>query len=187
MSPFSDTGVAQRSLYSDTRLPSIYAYNKHKGNALQAIFASIFELELDQVPNFIEAKRPVSLAASTDAGDDGAEKKQQQKYTYLDAIQDFLAPKKLVFLKVSIPQGTASGDNSGGGKRLDFPVPAGTICVAAGPSPRGAHKHAVVGKVGKDGQTIECLFDPHPDRTGLELGVVYWAGFFTAIDPVALL
>jgi hypothetical protein len=52
------------------------------GNALQACVASILELELHEVPNFIEAP------------------------SYLDAISAFLRPLGMTFLKVPLINGT---------------------------------------------------------------------------------
>ncbi len=143
-------------------------FSAARGNALQACFASIFDLELAEVPNFLEV-----------ASQSGVE------YPYV--IDDWLAPRGLAFAKIGLsPNG-----------RLEFPAGPG-LCVLAGPSPRGDFKHAVVARVVADlvagevpvmapaaaakagaslGVRFEMLHDPHPDGGGLA-GPAVWAGFF---------
>lgn len=133
-------------------------FSAAQGNALQACFASIFEVPLADVPNFI-AVQPGSGAGGAD---------------YLRAIDTWLAPRKLAFVKISLTE-------TGG--RLQFPAgPA--ICILAGPSPRGDFKHAVVARVveneisgeGEGAQGFRIIHDPYPDATGLA-GDPAWAGF----------
>eukprot|EP00667_Euglena_gracilis_P029413 EG_transcript_38921 len=120
------------------------------GNALQACVATVLSLPLADVPNFIAAP------------------------DYLAALQEFLRPHRLAFLKVSLtPEG-----------RLLFPLPgAQPVCLLTGKSPRGDHKHVVVAQV-VDGSSFQTLHDPHPDGRGLD-GALAWAGFFVALCPTA--
>jgi hypothetical protein len=55
----------------------------------------------------------------------------------------------------------------------------GVLCILAGKSPRGDHKHCVVGVIDpKSGceTSLTVIHDPHPDGTGLD--DFQWAGFF---------
>mmetsp|Transcript_777 Transcript_777/g.1495 ORF Transcript_777/g.1495 Transcript_777/m.1495 type:complete len:135 (+) Transcript_777:50-454(+) len=118
------------------------------GNALQACVASILELPLESVPNFIVHSDPYA------------------------ELHKFSQSKGLGFMKVETPDGS-----------LPFPPSSqdtDVFCILAGPSPRGAHKHAVVGKA--NGKTLTCVADPHPDATMLG-GAPVWAGFFVALNP----
>ncbi|MCR9143019.1 MAG: hypothetical protein NXI24_12265 [bacterium] len=138
-------------------------FSAARGNALQACFASIFDLGLADVPNFLEAA-------------------EQAGVNYLEIVDDWLAERGLVFLKIGLPKAAEQGRVAGS---LEFPAgPA--VCVLAGPSPRGDFKHAVVGRVqpGSDkddptaiGTDFTILHDPHPDDTGLA-GPPVWVGFF---------
>jgi hypothetical protein len=126
----------------------------------QACVSSILELPLPAVPNF---------AAETDP---------------YAALHAFLALRGLGFLKIELPQ--AAPESSGSTPpppQLPF-APAGesgsALCVLAGPSPRGAHRHAVVGRA--IGRRLEPVFDPHPDG-GMLAGPPVWAGFFISVDP----
>lgn len=118
------------------------------GNALQACVASILEMELATVPNFIK---------QTD---------------YLDALNAFLAARGLCFLKVDLAAAGALPFKTGP-----------TLCVAAGPSPRGDFKHAVVARV--EGVQVVPVHDPHP-QGGMLAGPAVWAGFFVALEPARL-
>ena len=71
------------------------------------------------------------------------------------------------------------------GGRLAFPPPPGALCLLAGPSPRGAHKHVVVARVSHEG-LLEPSHDPHPDGTMLA-GEAEWAGLFVVVDPRRLM
>lgn len=82
---------------------------------------------------------------------------------YAAAISAWLEPRGVVFLKVPLTSG-----------ELPFATP-GALCILAGPSPRGSHKHAVVARA--NGVAFEIVHDPHPDGTGLA-GAPQWAGFF---------
>ncbi|MEQ9365822.1 MAG: hypothetical protein RIF32_16385 [Leptospirales bacterium] len=163
-------------------------FSAARGNALQACFASIFALALAEVPNFLKAAQ----AAGTN---------------YLEAIDVWLAPRSLGFLKValSIDSGARgnggdqdrSGDQVPGGARhtagagrLEFPTgPA--LCALAGPSPRGDFKHAVVARVKAGQVTVSQNAGARAQKMGI--GTVFeiahaphpdgpgpplWAGFF---------
>ena len=88
--------------------------------------------------------------------------------SYADAIADFVQVHKgLTFIKFNLPHGA-----------LDFDVKHQPLVLAAGKSPRGNHKHVVVGKI--VGRKIELVHDPYPDGMGLE-GSPIWIGFFVMI------
>ena len=117
------------------------------GNALQACVATFLQEEsLDSVPNFIAAPEG-----------------------YLTAIQEFLKPRNLMFLKVPL---TTNGE-------LPFPSGSG-LCIIAGKSPRGDYKHCVVGKSNTGSTALSLLHDPFEGGTGLESNE--WAGFFVSIQ-----
>eukprot|EP00389_Voromonas_pontica_P002130 GDKH01003168.1.p2 GENE.GDKH01003168.1~~GDKH01003168.1.p2 ORF type:complete len:137 (-),score=12.09 GDKH01003168.1:76-486(-) len=119
-----------------------------QGNALQACIATLLQTErLEDVPDFVKL-----LGAN-----------------YAEGLNAFLANNlpKLAFVKTAVTAEDA---------KLPFPSAPGTRCVLTGRSPRGDHKHAVVGVVGGDGSTVSVLFDPHPDDKGLQPPFA-WAGF----------
>eukprot|EP00754_Rhynchopus_humris_P008735 Rhum_TRINITY_DN13821_c1_g1::Rhum_TRINITY_DN13821_c1_g1_i1::g.64902::m.64902 len=125
------------------------------GNALQACVASLLELGLEDVPNFVAAKE--GYARSLDA---------------------FLARRGQAFLKVSLTDGA-----------LPFPCgySADVPCVVAGGSPRGDHKHCVVG-LARNGETgLALAFDPFEDRdvSVPMLTDKQWAGFIVSLLPHA--
>ena len=82
---------------------------------------------------------------------------------YLHGIETFVAPRGLGVLKVPLT------DNN-----LTFPTTR-SLCIVAGKSPRGDHKHCVVCTA--SGTTFELTHDPHKDGTGLDSHE--WALFFT--------
>ncbi len=87
---------------------------------------------------------------------------------YAAAINAWLESRGLAFLKVALTSG-----------KLQFAVDH-ALCILAGPSPRGSHKHAVVART--RGMDFELAHDPHPDGTGLA-GPANWAGFFVMREP----
>eukprot|EP01006_Ploeotia_vitrea_P017853 TRINITY_DN49086_c0_g2_i1.p1 TRINITY_DN49086_c0_g2~~TRINITY_DN49086_c0_g2_i1.p1 ORF type:complete len:160 (+),score=16.45 TRINITY_DN49086_c0_g2_i1:45-482(+) len=89
---------------------------------------------------------------------------------YMTALHEYLQPLGLTFIKIVLKDG-----------KLENPVAKDTLCLLAGKSPRGDHRHVVVGK--GSGTDLEEVFDPHPDNTGLD-GPFMWAGLFVAINPV---
>lgn len=119
-------------------------FSPARGNALQACVASIFNEDLANVPNFIEAP------------------------DYLFALNQWLAKRELVFLKVALADG-----------ELAFETPK-AVCLLAGPSPRGDFKHVIVARTA--GKGFESMHDPHPDAAGLA-GPPVWAGFFVQVAP----
>ena len=102
------------------------------GNALQACVASLFGLELDQVPNFV----------TLECG-------------YEEGIRQFVAPS-FVVRKIAISEGRPTEE-----------VPADTLVILRGKSPRGAHGHVVIAKFEAGGSFTNEL-DPHPDSTFLD-------------------
>ena len=67
-----------------------------------------------------------------------------------ESLHLFARSKRLGFLKIDCPDGCLPFPPS----TADVDVP----CVLAGPSPRGSHKHAVVGKA--NAHRLEPVFDP---------------------------
>jgi hypothetical protein len=119
--------------------------------------ASVFGRALSDVPNFIEAPGG-----------------------YLAALQAWIQPFGLSFLKLRL-------DTSG---HLPFalqpPELGRPLCLLAGKSPRGDHKHVVVGRVRADGVGIEAVHDPiGSDGGGLD-GPGEWAGFFVQVAPARM-
>ena len=116
--------------------------------------ASIFGLALSEVPNFVEAPGG-----------------------YLAALQTWLQPYGLAFLKLRL-------DTSG---HLPFPLQppelGRPLCLVAGKSPRGDHKHVVVGRVQSDSAGIDTVHDPIGSEGGGLDGPGEWAGFFVQIAP----
>ncbi|KAJ9465440.1 hypothetical protein DIPPA_08699 [Diplonema papillatum] len=86
---------------------------------------------------------------------------------FYESIDAFLRPRQTAFLKVDC---TATGG------KLHFACSPGTRCVVAGKSPRGDHKHCVVGAVGEDGKSLVLQHDPYPEGGGIA-GAAVWAGF----------
>ena len=121
-------------------------FEANKGNALQACVASALNLPLDQVPNFLADPKG-----------------------YLTAINQFLAPRNLGFVKVALNEG-----------KPVFPSPgAHFMCILTGKSPRGGHKHCVLAAMDNEG--FHLLHDPHPSR---EMITNYeWAGLFVSLIP----
>lgn len=116
-----------------------------KGNALQACIASLLNLELESVPNFIDFP------------------------DYLAAINEFLHPRGLAFLKVKLHSG-----------QLEFASASGIYCLVAGPSPRGSHRHIIVAQT--SGPGFEPIHDPFPEGGNLA-GPPDWAGFIIPLVP----
>ena len=125
-------------------------FEANKGNALQACVASALNLTLDKVPNFL-------------ADPNG----------YLAAINTFLAPRRLGFVKVPLKDQKPFYASPG----------AHIVCILTGKSPRGNHKHCVLARMETEG--FELLHDPHPSR---EMITDYeWAGLFVALTPSTLI
>ena len=90
---------------------------------------------------------------------------------YLAALNSWLGRRGMGFQKVALSEGG----------RLQFPPPEGALCLLAGPSPRGVHKHVVVARASAGGVLVGA-HDPHPDGTMLA-GDAEWAGLFVVTDP----
>jgi hypothetical protein len=153
-------------------------FDPANGNSLQACVASLFNLPLGDVPNFL-----------ADAASSGG---------YAAAIARFVRPSGWTPRKV--PLGSATSGCGGLGD--------GTVVILRGQSPRGTHGHVVLARVrgggGGAGLTaavgntdadtsasrFDYIMDPHPDGTYLdgtaELG---WAMVFEPSEdaPVAVL
>mmetsp|Transcript_31439 Transcript_31439/g.60617 ORF Transcript_31439/g.60617 Transcript_31439/m.60617 type:complete len:380 (-) Transcript_31439:192-1331(-) len=122
-----------------------------KGDALRACVAAILALEISNVPNFIEDPRG-----------------------YLPALQEWLRPHRYAFMKVPLADGALPF-------ALHLPGATWCYCILAGPSPRGPHKHCVVGKiVGEDSPAP--FHDPFP-AGGMLAGPAEWCGVLMALAP----
>ena len=114
-----------------------------KGNALQACFASLLGLGLNQVPNFI------------------------LKPDYMDAIQTFLRPFGMAFLKVSMATLMSNADSLSNVEGLQY--------VVVDVSPVGGVRQCCVGVI--------VIHDPHPQSDGISREGGIWAGFFVSLLP----
>ena len=87
------------------------------------------------------------------------------------ALREFLATRGLGFVKISVDAATS---------RVPFaPSAKQTLCLAAGSSPRGDHRHVVVAALDAHDTLPRFVFDPHPD--GRMLRDVQWVGLFTSV------
>lgn len=135
-----------RKVYQDDFSPA-------KGNALQAAVASIFDLDLDEVPNFIESP-----------------------YGYDAAIQafydDITAKRGSLIMKINL----LDVFERTGPVLYAF---RGWICILRGKSPRGDFGHVVVARYTINGN-FEMIHDPHPDGTFLDESEAFgWCLFFS--------
>jgi hypothetical protein len=91
-----------------------------------------------------------------------------------DNLREYLAKKHgLGFFKIML-------DDEG---RLPFaPGALEMICLVAGDSPRGSHRHVVVARVPPSSLTPEFVFDPHP--SGDMIRSKSWAGLFVVSPPL---
>jgi hypothetical protein len=140
-----------------------------RGNALQAAVASIFGLELANVPNFVELPEG-----------------------YESAIQCFCRDRDRASIKIKLTgEEEGNSNNSCVSEQYD-----GQLCVLRGKSTRGDFGHVVVArrrKIGGDddgndennytkSKTIggfEMIHDPHPDETFLDETEKFgWCMFF---------
>lgn len=129
-------------------------------DCLRACIASIFELEVHQVPEF-----GASAGGTEEAG--LAQDSQLRKW---------LADRGLSLLHVVNPRiQFANGAQSA--------VSPWGICVAGGKSPRGDWDHAVVYDA-RDGEP-KLLHDPHPSRSGFDGEPAYFTCFLVE-DPVLM-
>ncbi|CAK4071907.1 unnamed protein product [Aphanomyces euteiches] len=113
-------------------------FTPSNGNALQACFASIFDKNLEDVPNFIADPRG-----------------------YMAAINAWLEPQDRTFVKLDLtPQGTLPPHANA--------LAVGMPVLLRGKSPRGEHAHVVVATVDSSGRAFVPTIDPHPDNTFLD-------------------
>ena len=119
-------------------------FSPGRGNALQAAVASVFGLQLAEVPNFVASPEGYELAIQQFCFDCG----------------------RYASLKYSLKDDTLDADSWGKYE--------GNFCLLRGKSPRGDFGHVVVARKVKkadDGETVsafEMIHDPHPDETFLD-------------------
>ena len=89
------------------------------GNCFSAAIASLMEVPLETVPNFVK-----------DHGDH-----------YVEAVQEWLQPKGLMLLRIRMPRRIRTGED------IRFDNVPECFCIGNGQSPRGNYGHAVVGKI----------------------------------------
>lgn len=122
---------------------------KQRGNCLSAVVASLLEVSIDQVPNFVQDH--VEHLGDSEAVD--------SEWHWWNRLQRFLTEhgQRMHYLRNvehpnPVPASTAT-----------FPDPeAGELYAVSGISPRDPRIHHIV--IYRDG---EMVWDPHPDRTGL--------------------
>lgn len=136
--------VTQTSFYDPDAPP-----DKQRGNCLTAVVASLLELPIEAVPNFVQDHVDHSETEDDDAGD----------WNWWTRLHRFLAEhgQQMYYLRNvdsidPVPADTAT-----------FPDPdPGEHYAVAGISPRDPRIHHIV--IYRDGVMV---WDPHPDRTGL--------------------
>lgn len=111
-----------------------------KGDCLRACVASIFELPIDQVPNFIEASNFKKAADGEWHGD--------PTNGWWDALVSWSQDRGYTVLDVPYLHGVTVGPYNG------EPVPV----IAVVPSPRGCYNHCIIACI----VTGEILWDPFP-------------------------
>jgi hypothetical protein len=88
-----------------------------------------------------------------------------------DSLRKFLASYGLGFMKIMLEDGNLPF--APGGDR--------TICLLAGDSPRGSHRHVVVAELAQGSTKPAPIFDPHPSAHYLNSHT--WVGLFVALVP----
>lgn len=126
-----------------------------RGNCLSACLASILELDIEEVPNFV----------------------WHFKNEFDDAVQLWLAARGYAWLRIRMPKEIKTGDD------IRFHALPRVLCLATGKSPRGDYYHSVVGEI-VDGYNFRLVHDPHPDGTGLD-GPPVCVEFLIPRDPNA--
>lgn len=121
------------------------------GNCLSAALASILELDLNDVPDFMRF-----------FGGNGFDR----------AVHLWLESQGWAWLRVCMPRERepepARGRLPDCGDEIRFhPLPEGVLCLATGRSPRGPWYHSVVGHI-TGGFNFELIHDPFPDGPGLD-------------------
>lgn len=136
--------VTQTSFYDPDAPP-----DKQRGNCLTAVVASLLELPIEAVPNFVQDHVDHAESEDDDDGD----------WNWWTRLHRFVAEQgyQMCYLSpVDKPDWTGSPENW-------FPVPEpGEYYTVSGKSPRDPRIHHIV--IHRDG---EMVWDPHPDRTGI--------------------
>ena len=128
-------------------------FGDHNGDCFRACVASIFELQLESIPNFC----------------DQDECKAENKH-WMDRFNDWLRPHGLYYMEVNVKTPV---------QWLNFPSGYHTI---GGKSPRGNFNHSVVGQAGKpihDPHPDNTFLDGDSTCEGDPLCY----GFFVMLDP----
>jgi len=141
-----------------------------RGNALQAAVASIFGLELANVPNFVELP-------------EGYESAIQSFCCDRDRDRDDRTTTSMVKIKLTTAAAAAAGEEEIEDEDKDEDDHnhqyGGKLCVLRGKSPRGDFGHVVVARRNKVGDGFEMIHDPHPDETFLDESEKFgWCMFF---------
>lgn len=130
-----------------------------RGNCFAACLASLLEFPLNTVPNF------------------RAEYPQNE---FHNRIQEWLERFNLMLLRVRL--------RDSDGVEIDFPhhpLPADSLCIASGKSPRWKGGHAVVGVI-ENGNSFRMLHDPFgEDAPGIEK--IWTLDFLVPKDPAKVI
>jgi len=129
-------------------------FSPARGNALQAAVASIFNLPLRDVPNFIESPDGYEVAIQQFYNREGGGKEGERSVVKMKVDESYIISEKYN----------------------------GMICILRGKSPRGDFGHVVVARyfaASASDEKFEMLHDPHPDGTFLDVSEAYgWCMFF---------
>lgn len=130
------------------------------GNCFQAAVASILELSLESVPDFMQEDldRRIAAGATPRVAWDG-------DWQWWDALQEWLREQGLMYIEISSPDSWTDIHPSLGFHLIN------------GKSPRGDYDHTVVGYAGK------IVHDPRQDANGSGLESQKGFGFFVPINP----
>lgn len=135
--------VTQTSFYDPDAPP-----DKQRGNCLTAVVASLLELPIEDVPDFVQ-DHVDHADENDDAGDWDWWTRLHRFVTERGYQMCYLSP-------VDNPDWKGSPENW-------FPAPQpGEFYTVSGKSPRDPRIHHIV--IHRDG---EMVWDPHPDRTGI--------------------
>lgn len=144
-------------------------FTSTEGNCWSAALASLLELPLIDVPNFVK--------------DFGMEYSSE-------AVQLFLMHRGYFLLEIKLPTVSRGKDKVRKGRRLrrgsDIRydgVPQGAWCMAYGKSMRGEWYHVVVGYV--KNRCFEMVHDPQPDGLGID-GLPTTLAFIVPLNPAQM-
>lgn len=135
--------VTQTTFWDPDAPPS-----EQRGNCLSAVVASLLELPIDQVPDFVQ-----------DHVDHMDENENAGEWDWWSRLHQFVAERghKICYLS------PVDNPNWEGSPEHWFPVPEpGEFYTVGGISPRDPQIHHIV--IYREG---EMVWDPHPDRTGV--------------------